>query len=117
MISHPTQEVKISTADPSAIGLFGLAMVTLVASSQKLGLTNGISFVLPWAVFLGGFAQLFACIHDAKHNNTFGTTAFGRMRFSGLALPRHGSFRWAYSATSSPQPWIPSNWGLPFWAT
>jgi hypothetical protein len=28
MISHPTQEVKISTADPSAIGLFGLAMVT-----------------------------------------------------------------------------------------
>ena len=77
MISHPTQEVKISTADPSAIGLFGLAMVTLVASSQKLGLTSGVSFVLPWAVFLGGFAQLFACIHDAKHNNTFGTTAFG----------------------------------------
>jgi hypothetical protein len=36
MISHPTQEVKISTADPSAIGLFGLAMVTLVASSQNL---------------------------------------------------------------------------------
>lgn len=27
--------------------------------------------------FLGGFAQIFACIHDAKHNNTFGTTAFG----------------------------------------
>ena len=26
MISHPTQEVKISTADPSAIGLFGLAI-------------------------------------------------------------------------------------------
>ena len=26
---------------------------------------------------LGGFAQIFACIHDAKHNNTFGTTAFG----------------------------------------
>ena len=77
MISHPTQEVRISTADPSAIGLFGLAMVTLVASSQKLGLTSGVSFVLPWAVFLGGFAQLFACIHDAKHNNTFGTTAFG----------------------------------------
>ena len=77
MISHLTQEVRISTADPSAIGLFGLAMVTLVASSQKLGLTSGVSFVLPWAVFLGGFAQLFACIHDAKHNNTFGTTAFG----------------------------------------
>ncbi|MBM7703293.1 acetate uptake transporter [Metabacillus iocasae] len=77
MENQSTQHVKITTADPSAIGLFGLAMVTLVASSQKLGLTEGLAFVLPWAIFLGGFAQLFACIHDAKHNNTFGTTAFG----------------------------------------
>lgn len=77
MIQQDTQHVKIITADPSAIGLFGLAMVTLVASSQKLGLTEGVSFILPWAIFLGGFAQLFACIQDAKHNNTFGATAFG----------------------------------------
>ncbi len=74
MNSH---QVKITTADPSALGLFGLAMVTLVASSQKLGLTEGLSFILPWAFFLGGLAQLFACIQDAKHNNIFGTTAFG----------------------------------------
>ncbi|MDG5473420.1 acetate uptake transporter [Jeotgalibacillus sp. ET6] len=72
-----TQRVQIATADPSAIGLFGLAMVTLVASSAKLGWTDGLSFVLPWAIFLGGFAQLFASVQDAKHNNTFGTTAFG----------------------------------------
>ncbi|WP_226527771.1 acetate uptake transporter [Metabacillus niabensis] len=70
-------QVKITTADPSALGLFGLAMVTLVASSQKLGLTEGLSFILPWAFFLGGLAQLFACVQDAKHNNIFGTTAFG----------------------------------------
>ncbi|WP_335873011.1 acetate uptake transporter [Bacillus sp. 2205SS5-2] len=76
MNSTSTQKVQITTADPSAIGLFGLAMVTLVASSQKLGWTEGVSFVLPWAIFLGGFAQLFASIQDAKHNNTFGTTAF-----------------------------------------
>lgn len=77
MNSHNTQQVKITTADPSALGLFGLAMVTLVASSQKLGLTDGVSFILPWAFFLGGLAQLFACVQDAKHNNIFGTTAFG----------------------------------------
>ncbi len=70
-------QVKITTADPSALGLFGLAMVTLVASSQKLGFTDGLSFILPWAFFLGGLAQLFACVQDAKHNNIFGTTAFG----------------------------------------
>ncbi|RSK28104.1 hypothetical protein EJF36_15130 [Bacillus sp. HMF5848] len=75
--TQTTQKIQITTADPSALGLFGLAMVTLVASSQKLGLTDGVSFVLPWAIFLGGFAQLFAAIQDAKHNNTFGTTAFG----------------------------------------
>ncbi|MGF2614741.1 hypothetical protein FZC84_07850 [Rossellomorea vietnamensis] len=69
--------VKITTADPSALGLFGLAMVTLVASSQKLGLTEGLSLILPWAFFLGGLAQLIAALLDAKHNNIFGTTAFG----------------------------------------
>ncbi|MDF2856226.1 MAG: rane protein [Neobacillus sp.] len=74
---NSTTQIKIQTADPSAIGLFGLAMVTLVASSQKLGLTEGVSFIIPWAFFLGGLAQLFACVQDAKHNNIFGTTAFG----------------------------------------
>ncbi|KAB7672680.1 acetate uptake transporter [Bacillus sp. B1-b2] len=70
-------QVKITTADPSALGLFGLAMVTLVASSQKLGITDGLSLILPWAFFLGGIAQLIASVLDAKHNNIFGTTAFG----------------------------------------
>ncbi|MGJ9385904.1 acetate uptake transporter [Salipaludibacillus sp. CF4.18] len=70
-------QVRITTADPSALGLFGLAMVTLVASSQKLGITEGLSLILPWAFFLGGMAQLIAAILDSKHNNMFGTTAFG----------------------------------------
>ncbi|GKU77843.1 acetate uptake transporter [Paenibacillus sp. L3-i20] len=80
------QQVKIATADPSAIGLFGLAMVTLVASTQKLGITEGTSFIIPWAIFLGAFAQLFACIHDAKKGNTFGTTAFGGYAFFWFAV-------------------------------
>jgi len=71
------QNVKIVNCDPSALGLFGLAIVTLVASSQKLGITTGTSFVIPWAIFLGGFAQLFACINDSKRNNVLGTTTFG----------------------------------------
>ncbi|MFZ3590543.1 acetate uptake transporter [Bacillus sp. DJP31] len=74
---HNYTSVKVVTADPSALGLFGLAMVTLVASSQKLGLTEGTALILPWAFFLGGLAQLIAALIDAKHNNTFGTTAFG----------------------------------------
>lgn len=86
MSTNQTQNIKILNADPSALGLFGLAMVTLVASSQKLGLTDGTSFVLPWAIFLGGFAQLFACINDSKRQNVFGTTAFGAYAFFWFAV-------------------------------
>lgn len=74
-------KVKVVVADPSALGLFGLAMVTLVASSQKLGITSGVSLVIPWAIFLGASAQLMACINDFKHNNHFGATAFGAYAF------------------------------------
>ncbi|GAB6170243.1 GPR1/FUN34/YaaH family transporter [Clostridium carnis] len=81
-----TKHIKIVTADPSALGLFGLAVITLVASSQKLGLTNGVSLVLPWAIFLGATAQLFACINDFKHDNTFGATAFGAYAFFWYAM-------------------------------
>ncbi|KYZ77159.1 hypothetical protein AXX12_03230 [Anaerosporomusa subterranea] len=71
------QKVQIVVADPSALGLFGLAMVCFVASSQKLGLTTGLSFVVPWAIFLGSIAQMMACVYDFKHNNLFGATVFG----------------------------------------
>ncbi|NEW09733.1 hypothetical protein GK047_27815 [Paenibacillus sp. SYP-B3998] len=80
-MQQQSQTVKITNADPSAIGLFGLAIVTLVASSQKLGITSGVSYLIPWAIFLGAFAQLFACINDSKRNNVFGTTAFGAYAF------------------------------------
>lgn len=81
-----TRNVKITNADPSALGLFGLAMVTLVASSQKLGITHDTTLVIPWAIFLGAFAQLFACIEDSKRSNIFGTTAFGGYAFFWLGV-------------------------------
>jgi succinate-acetate transporter protein len=72
-----TKQIKITVADPTPLGLFGLAIVTLIASSQKLGFTDGICYVLPWAMLLGGAAQLIASMFDFKHNNLFGATAFG----------------------------------------
>ncbi len=69
--------VKHVTADPSSLGVFGLAMITLVASTEKLGWTDGSTFVLPWAIFLGATAQMIASIIDFKKNNIFGATAFG----------------------------------------
>lgn len=69
-------ERKITVSDPSALGLFGLAIVTLVASSQKLGITQGTSFIIPWALFLGASCQLIAGMLDSKKCNLFGMTAF-----------------------------------------
>lgn len=80
------QEIRLTTAEPSGIGLFGLAIVTLVASTQKLGWTDGLAFVLPWAIFLGGFMQLYASVLDAKLGNTFGATAFSAYGFFWLAV-------------------------------
>ncbi len=62
--------------DPTALGQFGLAMVTLVASSQKLGLTDGTTSVIPWCIFLGGIAQLIAAVYDFKKGSQFGGIAF-----------------------------------------
>lgn len=69
--------VRIEVADPAPLGLTGLAMVTLIAASQKLGWTEGLSMIIPWAILLGGVAQLMACVYDFKRDNLFGATAFG----------------------------------------
>jgi len=84
--SNQIQNVKISIADPTALGLFGLAMVTLVASSQKLGLTEGTALVIPWVIFLGACAQIYASISDSKLGNAFGALAFGGYGFFWLGV-------------------------------
>ena len=78
--------VRIEVADPTPLGLTGLAMVTLVAASQKLGWTTGLSMAIPWAIFLGGLAQLMASVYDFKHNNLFGATAFGLYGFFWISV-------------------------------
>jgi len=78
--------VKVIYADPSALGLFGLAMVTWVASYQKLNPDQGLAYVIPWVIFLGAFAQLMAAIIDSKKNNTFGMTAFAAYSFFWMAV-------------------------------
>ena len=57
-----TQHVQIAVADPTPLGLFGLAVVTMVASAQKLGIVEGVSWVLPWALFCGSFASCWLVI-------------------------------------------------------
>ncbi len=84
--SSPQTQVSVSVGNPSAIGLFGLAIVTLVASSQKLGITEGTSLVIPWAIFLGAAAQIYAGALDFKLKNVFGGTAFCAYGFFWLGV-------------------------------
>ena len=71
------RQIKITTADPTALGLFTLAIVALVESTDELGITHGLTFLVPWVFFLGGIAQLFAASLDARNNSIFGATVWG----------------------------------------
>ncbi len=93
MSEEKTIVAKPYIADPSALGLFGLAIITLVACTQKFGITSGVTGVMSWAIFLGGCMQLIAGIIDFKKNNVFGGTAFVAYGFFWIAM----SFSWAVS--------------------
>jgi uncharacterized protein len=80
-------QIKLTTADPTSLGLFSLAIVALVESTEELGLTHGLTFIVPWVILLGGVAQIFAARLDAKNNSIFGTTVWGAF---GLFWISHG---------------------------
>jgi len=84
--------MNINKFNPSALGLFGLAMVTLVASAQKFGVIEGVMPVVVWAIFLGAIAQLIAGIYDANNGASFGATAFIGYGLFGLVI----AFTWLF---------------------
>lgn len=86
-------ETKQVMSDPTALGVFGLAMVTFVAASQKLGWTSGSAYIIPWAMFLGSGAQIWASLVDFKRNNHFGAVVLGSYGLFWMAVSMH----WAIS--------------------
>ncbi|MCL1825511.1 MAG: acetate uptake transporter [Betaproteobacteria bacterium] len=87
------QETKIVSADPTALGVFGLSMVTFVAASQKLGWTSGSAYLIPWALCLGSFAQLWAAAIDFKRNSYFGAVVLGAFGLFWMAV----AMIWAFA--------------------
>ena len=82
-------ETKIVLADGTALGVFGLAMITFVAASNKLGWTTGTAYLLPWAVVLGSIAQIWAAAIDFKKNNYFGAIVLGAFGLFWIAVALH----------------------------
>ncbi len=89
----PVTETKIIMSDPTALGVFGLAMVTFVAASSKMGWTSGTVYIIPWALFLGSIAQVWASSIDFKKNNYFGAIVLGAYGLFWIAVAMH----WAIS--------------------
>ncbi|MCI4460445.1 MAG: acetate uptake transporter [Acidilobus sp.] len=63
-------------ADPSALGLWGFALTTIVLSLHNAGLIPTAGMTLAYAFFWGGMAQVFAGWMDFKRGNLLGGTAF-----------------------------------------
>jgi succinate-acetate transporter protein len=80
------QETKIVSADATALGVFGLSLITFVASTNKLGWTPGSVYLIPWAIFLGSFAQLWAAAIDFKRNSYFGAIVLGAFGLFWIAV-------------------------------
>jgi hypothetical protein len=89
----PVTETKLVLSDPTALGVFGLAMVTFVAASQKMGWTTGVTYLIPWALFLGSLAQVWASTIDFRKNNYFGAIVLGAYGLFWVAVSMH----WAVS--------------------
>ena len=89
----PITETRFVLSDPTALGVFGLAMVTFVASTQKMGWTTGSTYIIPWAFFLGALAQIWASTVDFKKNNYFGSIVLGVYGLFWAAVAMH----WAIS--------------------
>jgi len=82
-------ETRIAMSDPTALGVFGLSMVTFVAASQKMGWTVGVAYLVPWALFLGSFAQIWASSVDFRKNNYFGAIVLGAYGLFWSAVAMH----------------------------
>lgn len=71
-------EMNENVADPTALGLLGLAVVCFVVSTSRVGWSGPTtSVIIPWAVLLGSLAQILASYFDFKKNNAFGSVVFG----------------------------------------
>jgi len=89
----PVTETKILMSDPTALGVFGLAMVTFIAGSNKMGWTSGVVYLIPWGLFLGSLAQIWASTIDFRKNNYFGAIVLGVYGLFWAAVSMH----WATS--------------------
>ena len=68
--------IKDKTANPTPLGFTGLGLSAVLLSLSYIGIYPVDSMIVSMAIFLGGFAQVFAGIMAWKKGSVFGGTAF-----------------------------------------
>ena len=69
--------IKDKTANPAPLGFFGLGFAATFLGLMVMEIFTDSVMVISTAIFLGGFAQLFASFELWKKGDTFGASAFG----------------------------------------
>lgn len=73
-------------ANPTALGLLGFGMTTLLLNIHNIGAFPLDGTILAMGICFGGTAQIIAGLMDFKKNNMFGATAFTSYGFFWLSL-------------------------------
>lgn len=71
-----TTEILDKTANPAPLGFTGLGLSAILLSLSYIGVYPVGSMIVSMAIFLGGFAQVFAGVMAWKKGDIFGGTAF-----------------------------------------
>ena len=86
MIETNAFVIKVNSANPAPLGLFGFGMTTILLNLHNAGYFEMNSMIFAMGIFYGGISQIVAGIMESKKNNTFGFTAFVSYGFFWLTL-------------------------------
>jgi uncharacterized protein len=108
-------EIVDKTANPAPLGFTGLGLSAVLLSLSYIGVYPVESMIVSMAIFLGGFAQVFAGIMAWKKGDVFAGTAFsafGLFWFSLAGLIIMPALGWAEASSGTAMAAYLFIWGV-----
>lgn len=113
-VGNPT-EIIDKTANAAPLGFTGLGLAAVLLSLSYIGVYPVESMIVSMAIFLGGFAQVFAGIMSWKKGDIFAGTAFsafGLFWFSLAGLLVMPAIGWAEASSGTAMAAYLFIWGI-----
>lgn len=113
-VGNPT-EIIDKTANAAPLGFTGLGLAAVLLSLSYIGVYPVESMIVSMAIFLGGFAQVFAGIMSWKKGDIFAGTAFsafGLFWFSLAGLLVMPAIGWAETSSGTAMAAYLFIWGI-----